>query len=80
MIDSGVTLDIYGKTNAVNVLDTIAEKAIYYLSGKPVRNVRQVVGTEETVDGVVYRQWILSGNRQGSDVTHLHIEGNATNP
>ena len=80
MIDSGVTLDIYGKTNAVNVLDTSAEKAIYYLSGKPVRNVRQVVGTEETVDGVVYRQWILSGNRKGSDVTHLHIEGNATNP
>ena len=80
MIDSGVTLDIFGKTNAMQVLNTSAEKAVWYLSGKPLENVRQCIDAEGAMNGVVYRHWILTGNTEGSDVTHLHIEGAAASP
>ncbi len=80
MIDSGVTLDIFGKTNAMQVLNTSAEKAVWYLSGKPLENVRQCIDAEGATNGVIYRHWILTGNTEGSDVTHLHIEGAAASP
>lgn len=79
MIDSSVTLDVYGKLRAVEIQDTDAEKAVYLLSGDPLDNVRQLTVKEEFSDNDLqepkpYYIWQLVDN-DGKAIKHLHIEG-----
>ncbi len=82
MIDSSVTLDVYGKSRAVEIQDTDAEKAVYLLSGDPLDNVRQLTVTEEFSDNDLqepkpYYIWRLVDN-DGKAIKHLHIEGSGS--
>ncbi len=82
MIDSSVTLDVYGKSRAVEIQDTDAEKAIYLLSGDPLDNVRQLTVKEKFSDNDLqepkpYYIWRLVDN-DGKAIKHLHIEGSGS--
>ena len=74
MIDSGVTLDIYGSGWSAGVRDTSAEKAIWVLSPYPLFGVRQVISDDPGVSGQDYAAW-NTVDTDGLAVRSLHIGG-----
>lgn len=78
MIDSTVTMDLYGENYAFWIEDTSAEKAVYYQSDLPVSGVRQLIwSTEEDSSGTVsgsFNTWYSVGN-DGRGINHIHIGG-----
>ena len=78
MIDSTVTMDLYGSDYAFWISDTSAEKAVYYASDEPLEGVRQYIsGSMEEPSGTVpgmYSIWYPVDN-EGKKVNHIHIGG-----
>ena len=77
MIDSSVTMDIYGE-QAVVVWNTAADKAIYYKSDSAISGLMQKCGEGEkgeTLGHTVHDWKIVDG--QGNPVTHIHVGGEA---
>lgn len=78
MIDSTVTMDLYGQNYAFWIEDTSAPKAVYYQSDLPVSGVRQLIwSTEEDSSGTVsgsFNTWYSVGN-DGRGINHIHIGG-----
>ena len=80
MIDSGVSLDIYGEQAAIQIINTNAEKGIYLKSDSPLSNVRQcsfVSPQSPGIDGVAqgpYYIWTVTGN-DGTFLKHVEIGG-----
>ncbi len=78
MIDSTVTMDLYGDHYAFWIEDTSTPKGVYYESDDPIDGVRQVIRTtDEDSSGTVsgsYNTWI-SVDANGDPVKHIHIGG-----
>ena len=78
MIDSSVTLDLYGGNFAFWIDSTSAPKGIYYQSSEVIRDARQWIrDTEEDSSGTVsgsYNNWV-SVDRNGHAITHIHFGG-----
>lgn len=85
MIESGVTLDIYGKTYAVLVENSNADKGIYLISPAPRPGIRQAVLQQSMPDmdfapQQLHNTWILVGSDFGNALTRFRIEGSGWTP
>ncbi|MBQ6293050.1 MAG: hypothetical protein IJK77_04190 [Lachnospiraceae bacterium] len=77
MVDSSVTMDIYGSEEAIIVQNTSADKCLYYLSDvvPDLRQVRDDGESAPSVPGTFY-DWRIVNERSGS-VKHIHLGGEA---
>ena len=75
MIDSSVTMDIYGSSEAVTVQNTSADKAIYYLSDvvTDLQQARDGGESAPSVPGTFYDWKTVDG--MGGSARHIHLGG-----